>query len=105
MARVPIACSLPAEGTASRMEEWQDFLGGRVVEVVRRGPTARLRLKAGDNVVLAAVDLARREKECCPFFEFRLLLWPDAVWLEIEAPEEAGALLDGLTRRPPMTTR
>ena len=101
MVQVPIACSLPSEAAVTRVDEWQRFLRDLVDEVVRSGPLARLRLKDQDDAVLAAVDVARREKECCPFFEFHLVLLPEAVWLEIAAPEEAGVMLDGLTNRQP----
>ncbi len=101
MAQVPIACSLSSEGAVTRVDEWQRLLRELVDEVVRSGPVARLRLKDRDDAVLAAVDLARREKECCPFFEFRLVLLPEAVWLEMAAPEEAGVMLEGLTNRQP----
>ena len=56
----------------------------------------RVRLKDGDQVILNTIDLARREKDCCAFFEFRLELLPDQVWLEIGAPAEAAAILDAL---------
>jgi hypothetical protein len=55
-----------------------------------------VRLRDGDDVIVSSVDLARREKDCCAFFEFRLELSPDAVWLEIGAPVEASAILDAL---------
>jgi MerR family copper efflux transcriptional regulator len=96
MARVPIACSLTADDADVREDEWQQFLRYRVVEVVRSARSARLRLQDGDDSLLVATDLARREKACCPFFEFRLVLLPEAVWLEVEAPDEAVAILDAL---------
>ena len=69
----------------------------RVVEVTRSDGSVRLRLEDDDDdAVLLATDLARREKACCPFFEFRLVLFPDAVWLVIEAPDEAAMALDRL---------
>lgn len=96
MARVPIACSLAANDADARVEEWRQLLNHWVVEVERSGRAARLRLGASDDAVLVATDLARREKACCPFFEFRLEIGAEAVWLEIEAPDEATAILDGL---------
>jgi hypothetical protein len=55
-----------------------------------------MKLNDGDDVILTAVDLARREKDCCAFFDFRLELLPDAIWLEVGAPDEAASLLDAL---------
>jgi MerR family copper efflux transcriptional regulator len=96
MARIPIACSLTANDADTRVEEWRQFLHHRVIEVERSHRSARLRLEDGDDAVLVATGLARREKACCPFFEFRLQLLPEAVWLEVEAPDDAAAILDGL---------
>ena len=96
MARVRIACELTADDAEARIEEWRQFLDGRVVEVVRTDRSARLRLVDGDETTLVASDLARREKLCCPFFEFRLVHLPEATWLEVEVPAESAAVLDGL---------
>jgi hypothetical protein len=96
VARVPIACSLTAGEADTRVEEWRRFVTRRVVEVARSNESVRLRLEDGNDALLLATDLARREKVCCPFFDFRLVLLPEAVWLEVEAPEEAAAVLDGL---------
>lgn len=96
MVRVPIACSLAASDAGARVEEWKHFVNARVVETARDEGTVRLRLEDGEDTLLCAADLARREKACCPFFEFRLVLLAEAVWLEVEAPEDAAAILDGL---------
>jgi hypothetical protein len=97
MAQIPIACTLSADDQTTRGDEWRRFLDANVTEVIRTESSARLRLLDGDAVILAAADLARREKECCAFFEFRLELLPDAVWLEVGAPAEAAFLVDALT--------
>lgn len=96
MARVPIACSLVVDDFDTRIEEWRTFLNNQVVEVTRTSREARLRLTGGDDALVDAADLARREKACCPFFEFHLALLPAAVWLVIEVPGEAISILDHL---------
>jgi hypothetical protein len=96
VASVPIACSLDSDGAAARGEEWRRFIDHAVLEVLRVPAGARLRLKDEAGVVVGAVDLARKEGACCPFFEFRLALAPDAVWLEIDVPTEASFVLDAL---------
>lgn len=98
MTRIPIACSLSVDDAASRVEEWQRFLADCVVEVERTGASGRLRLRDDDDAVLIATDLARREKACCAFFEFRLALLPEGVWLEVDGPPEAAPVLDELLR-------
>ncbi|HLH99981.1 MAG TPA: hypothetical protein VKV06_04295 [Acidimicrobiales bacterium] len=96
MARVPIACSLEAESADHQVEEWRQLLNRHVTAVERTATTARVRLQDRHDALLATADLARREKACCPFFQFRLDLRPEAVWLEIGVPEEAAPILDGM---------
>jgi hypothetical protein len=94
--QIPIACTLSAADKTTRGEEWRQFLLTNVAEIVRFDTSARMRLIGGDNVILTAVDLARREKDCCAFFDFRLVPLPDDVWLEVEVPADAVAILDDL---------
>ncbi len=96
MARAPIVCALSADDAGTRVDEWRQLLNEHVAAVERRGQLARFRLNDSDDALLAAVDLARREKACCPFFELRLVPLPETVWLEVEAPESATAVLDEL---------
>ena len=96
MTQIPITCTLSAADKTTRGDEWQTFLATNVAEFIRSDTTVRMRLIGGDAVILSAVDLARREKDCCAFFEFRLELLPDAIWLEVGAPVEAASLLDAL---------
>lgn len=96
MTEIPIACTLSAADMTTRGDEWRRFFATNVFEVVRCESSVRLRLKGGDDVILSTVDLARREKACCAFFEFRLELLADDVWFEIGAPAEAAAVLDAL---------
>jgi hypothetical protein len=96
MTQIPITCTLSAADKTTRGDEWRRFLTTNVAEFVRSDSSVRLRLSGGDDVILTAVDLAQREKDCCAFFEFHLELLPDAIWLEVGAPDEAASLLDGL---------
>ena len=98
MSRVPIACTLSVDDAPARGEEWRRFVAGSVVDVERSGTSARLRLRDGDEALLVAADLARREKTCCAFFEFRLALLPEGIWLEVDGPAEAAPILDELLR-------
>jgi MerR family copper efflux transcriptional regulator len=96
VARVPIACTLSVDDAAARGKEWRRFVAGSAVDIERRGTSARLRLRDGDEALLGAADLARREKACCAFFEFRLTLLPEGIWLEVDGPAEAAPVLDQL---------
>ena len=67
---------------------------------------ARVRERTADGVLLrfqgspdleAGVrDFARREKECCPFFEFSFARDRDELVMGVTAPAEAQDLLDAL---------
>lgn len=91
-----IACTLSTAEKAGRGDEWRRFLDTNVVEVARSRTGVRLRLVDGDDVMMSAIDLARREKACCAFFAFSLELLADQIWLLIEAPADAADLLDEL---------
>lgn len=95
MTRVPIACTLRSDDVPARLEEWRSLVDERVDAVERPRPeVARIRLRDGDAHVLAAVDLARRESQCCSFLRFSLDLAPDGIWLVAVAPEGSGEVLD-----------
>jgi hypothetical protein len=95
--RIPIACSLSTSDASERISEWRAFLEKDVVETDRTTALVRLRLTDEVDSVLSAIDLAQREKACCAFFEFRLAILSESVWLEISIPDDAGVTLDELS--------
>lgn len=97
MAKIPIACSLAPDDAAGRVGEWSEFVEAHVVETVRSATDARLRLRDEDATILTAIDLARREKRCCAFFEFQLTIQNDEIWLVIEIPDDSGLTMDDLS--------
>lgn len=97
---VPAACTLNGDDAVARVEEWRRFIAGSVAEVQRTDAATRLRLVERDDVLLAAVDLMRREKSCCGFFSFHLQPLPDAVWVEIRVEGDRPEDLDALVPRP-----
>ena len=94
--KVPIACSLDATGQLGRGAEWRAFHRDVVVELERvSSERLRLRLSPGlPDAVAQAVDLARREKACCAFFEFSLEILAEETWLDVVVPLEAAGILD-----------
>jgi hypothetical protein len=92
--QVPIACTLSADGAAQRIEEWRHFLG-RATFAAERVSDRRLRVRLVDSkdAVPDAVDLARREKACCAFFEFSIEVEADASWLSVTVPPDASGVL------------
>jgi hypothetical protein len=82
-------------------DEWRALLSDAAVAAERPAPTeVVVRLRDGAPVA-ALVDLARREKACCPFFDFSLLVEADALTLRVGVPDEAAALLDGFVAPDP----
>jgi hypothetical protein len=94
-APVPIACSLSSSGAHDQLDEWRALLGTESVETRRVSPTElRFRLRVGLARLDEIVTLARREKACCPFFDFTLMIEPDAVELAMSVPEDGVPALD-----------
>lgn len=93
---VPIACSLTSDLVQDRLGEWRDALGDDIEQVDVDGAVARLRLRAGDEVLVRIVDLAEREQECCPFFGFSIDLLQGRRWLRISVPADAAPILGDL---------
>jgi hypothetical protein len=94
MTRVPIACSLTEALAGDRVREWQAFVADHVDSASRDAAEVRLRLRPGKQTLVTAIDLAAREKACCPFFSFALDIEADGSWLRITVPEDASAVLD-----------
>ena len=94
MTRIPIACTLTVEDAEDRVGEWRAFFAAHTDVVEVRSPTeAAVRLRPGDEALLAAADLAGREKACCSFFAFSIALTEDARWLQMAVPEDAAPIL------------
>ncbi len=92
--RIPIACTLGADDAGLRIEEWRRFFEYSVDAADMVGADrVRLRLKPSPDVLLAAVDLASREKSCCTFFDFSIDVQLDGYWLVIGVPPEATGVL------------
>ena len=92
---VPIACSLSSADARGQLDEWRELLVGATTESRRVSPTQLLiRFEDEFTGFEGLVDLARREKACCPFFDFSLRIDADAVRLAISVPETGAPVLD-----------
>lgn len=100
--RIPVACTLTAADASDRLEEWRSFFAAHGGGVEMRGATAAaVRLRDGDEALLAAADLASREKLCCGFFSFSIAIRPDGRWLEVSVDDEQSAVLRDLMALAP----
>ena len=98
MTTPPIACRLPAEQLAAQRDT---LLHGLADHAVQRTPLPdgmRLRFSATAERMRQIDAVVRRERECCPFLEFRvgLALGRTALTLDVTGPDGAGQLLEML---------
>jgi hypothetical protein len=93
--RVPLACTLSAEESTDRVEEWRAFLSSSIA-IVERASDQQLRLRLEDSTaaLITAVGLAQRETACCAFFEFSIEIEVTSCWLVVRVPPEASDILN-----------
>ncbi len=93
---VPVACGLTDGAARAQIEEWHELLAASVIAADRVSPVELSLLLTDDlDRLKAIIGLARREKACCPFFDFSFRIEAHAVSLHIRVPEDAATLLDG----------
>ncbi len=92
--KIPVACTLGAQDAGKRVEEWRRFFE-RSIDAADPGGPQRLRgrLDPTPETMIAAIDLALREKSCCSFFDFSIDLQLDGCWLVIAVPPDASGVL------------
>jgi DNA-binding transcriptional MerR regulator len=90
----PVACSLGAGETSTRVDEWNAVLGG----VTSRHPLdggLRLRFRPGTDVTEIA-RLAAAEQDCCRFFDFALVIDGNGIALDVHSPADGQPVLAAL---------
>ena len=85
-AATAVACTLSMADRPARMGEWNELLASAVERAPAPGGL-RLRFPADPELAGRLGDLAVREQACCSCFAFTLHMTPDAVTLDIAAPE------------------
>ena len=90
----PVVCTLEEEARPVREAEFRDLLSESLIASERIERGLRLRFRADEGVEDKVRDLARREKECCAFFEFHVVCEGDRVRLDWRGPEGAQELFD-----------
>ena len=95
--RVPVACSLDADGMAARRAEAARLLrAGSAERVVEEDGSLVLVFRGRTELRAEVRELVRREKECCPFFDFVLAERGEELTVVARAPDDGRALLEGL---------
>ena len=85
----PIACSLDAGALAERIDEWRALVASSVDSVVAEPTAVHLVLDPSDAALVAAVGLAQREKQCCPFFGVAVDIGTEHRTLSLRVPDGA----------------
>ena len=94
---IPIACTLRATEALTQLGEWRDLLSQMTKGTSRTAP-CRLEIILHTDLtnVAALIHLAQREKACCAFFDFTLVINAERVTLVVDVPPEASSILDDL---------
>ena len=93
----PEACTLPTSERALRVAEFDEFFK-TVLQIERPRPT-RLDLMLPRDAEAVGRDLARRDSECCSFFEFGFETNGSDVVMNIGVPPTRIDVLDALEVR------
>ena len=88
-AEMPIACNLDARSLADRVDEWHALVATSVVAIASEPTAVHLELESSATALVAAVELAQREKRCCPFFDVALDIGAERRTLSLRVPEGA----------------
>jgi hypothetical protein len=94
---IPIACTLSETEALTQLGEWTDLLSQLAMGTSRTAP-GRLEIILPPDLtnVAALIQLAQREKACCAFFDFTLVINAERVTLVIDVPPDASSMLDDL---------
>lgn len=91
-----LSCSLGPLELRARRRAMEALARDALVHVDSWSGGARLCFRATPGVGEALADLVLRERECCPFLDLRVVARADALVLEVSAPLEAQATLEGM---------
>jgi hypothetical protein len=87
---------LSAEDRAGRDGEFATILQRGLVAREDTLTGIRLRFRRSSGLEEDLADLTRKEKACCPFFDFRIEATGDEVLLEVDAPPDARPIVEQL---------
>ncbi|PYP77572.1 MAG: hypothetical protein DMD35_14605 [Gemmatimonadetes bacterium] len=98
---LPIACSLSARQLAAQRETLLVGLADHAVQRTALASGMRLRFPATAERMRQIDAVVRRERECCPFLEFRvgLALGGNSLTLDVTGPAGTAGLLAELLDR------
>lgn len=98
-AEEPIVCTLTDRDLVARALEFRAVFA-HLVETQPFDGGFRWRFRAEPGLEAALADLARREHECCRFFELSVTREGDCIVWEASASSAAATVLDAFMRLP-----
>jgi hypothetical protein len=93
---LPIACALSATELPKRLAEMADLGRSALIDARTAPLEVQLRFAAGVGIRDRLEAVVAAESQCCAFLTMRVTDEPDAVVLDISAPEGAEAVLGEL---------
>jgi hypothetical protein len=94
----PLMCSESGEELLALGEALRSAARGWLLDRERRADGVRLRFRGGGEAEAAVAEFVRRERECCPFLEFRAIRGDGAFCVDVVGPPEAAHLLELIFR-------
>ncbi len=92
---VSISCRLTSPALQERKRTVLASLQKLVLEQKELPNGYAYRFKGTDATLDELITFVKTERQCCPFFDFGLLIQPDEnVWLELTGPEGAKDFID-----------
>ena len=94
---IPIACNLGVftEAERARHREVSDQWHNAIQEAVNIPTGYAFRFEADPQMIQLLAEFISRERLCCPFFHFEIVLEPDGpLWLHLMGDERVKAFLD-----------
>lgn len=89
-----LGCSTSGDDLLNIAQTFRSAVRSGLVGRTRTATGVRFRVREGPEVIAALREFVRREKACCPFFDFDISSHGSEVQLDIEGPPEARPLLD-----------
>jgi hypothetical protein len=94
---LPIACSLPAEAAAERLDSLERLAHDALIASGRTREGIELRFRADEEVEQALLSFIEAERQCCAFLDFELTRGSE-LRLWIGGPQDAEPVLDAFLR-------
>jgi hypothetical protein len=104
---LPVVCSLSPSALSERREDALRGLRARAREIREIAGGWSIRFAAEDDLIAELAHFIQKERKCCAFLRFALIVAPGEgpVWLELTGPDGTQDMLRGLMELAPHSPR